>query len=250
MCDVRLRHRSGVPMYMQIEQQLADAVLAGRMRPGDRLPTERELAERLCVSRMTVRQALASLERRGLVDRGVGRGTFVAEPKVEHDLRTVAGFTAQLERAGLEPAARLLRAAVEPAPPATAQALGLQPGAPAVHVERVRTGAGRPLTLEDSWLPDALFPGICELPLDGSLYALMRDRYDREPVRAVERLEPVPARAGEARLLGVARRAPLMLVERTAYARDGTPVEFARDRHRGDRARFVVEVAPEVPGRG
>jgi GntR family transcriptional regulator len=247
MPDVRLRHRSGVPIHMQIEQQLADAVIAGRLAPGDRLPAERELAERLRVSRMTVRQALSSLARRGLVERGVGRGTFVAEPKVEHDLRTVAGFTAQLQRAGLEPAAQVLRAGIDPAPPAAAEALGLEPGAPAAHVERLRSGAGRPLTLEDSWLPDALFPGVCELSLGGSLYALMRERYGREPVRAVERLEPVPARAAEARLLGVARRSPLMLVERTAFTGDGTPVEFARDRHRGDRVRFVVEVAPEVP---
>jgi GntR family transcriptional regulator len=250
MMTVNLKPRPGVPIHMQIEQQLAAAIAAGSLPAGGRLPAERELAEELAVSRMTVRQALTALAQRGLVERGVGRGTFVAEPKVEHDLRHVAGFTAQMERAGLEPGARLVRAAVAPAPPAVAAALGLEPGAPAARIQRVRSGAGRPLTLEDSWLPDALFPGLCELDLGGSLYALMRDRFGRGPVRAIERLEPVAAGAAEARALGVARRSPLMLVERTAYAADGAAVEYARDRHRGDRARFVVEVAPEVPRDG
>ena len=75
----------------------------------------------------------------------------------------------------------------------------------------------------------------------------MRDEYGLEPVRAVERLEPVLARPHEAEALGVPEGSPLMLVERVAYAADGTAVEWARDRHRGDRARFVVEVAAGVP---
>src|SRR5258706_1706405 len=131
MTTVNLKPRPGVPIHIQIEQQLADAIAAGSLPVGARLPAERELADELAVSRMTVRQALTALAQRGLVERGVGRGTFVAEPKVEHDLRHVAGFTAQMERAGLEPGARLVRAAVAPVPPAVAAALGLEPGAPA-----------------------------------------------------------------------------------------------------------------------
>ena len=73
----------------------------------------------------------------------------------------------------------------------------------------------------------------------------MRERYGRAPVRAVERLEPAPAPAPDAALLGVAPRAPVMLVERVAYDAEGVPIEFARDRHRGDRARFVIEVVPD-----
>ena len=65
-------------------------------------------------------------------------------------------------------------------------------------------------------------------------------------MRAIERLEPIHATAPDARALERAPRSPLMLVERIAYDADGTPVEFARDRHRGDRARFVIEVAPRV----
>ena len=102
------------------------------------------------------------------------------------------------------------------------------------------------MLLEDSWLPAALFPGLLDHDLTGSLYVLMRDGYGLDPVSAVERLEPIVARAHEARALAVPEGAPLMLVERLARAADGTAVEFARDRHRGDRARFVINVVPDA----
>jgi len=87
--------RAAKPAWVQIEEQLADRIASGALREGERLPAERELADALRVSRMTVRQALASLAARGLVERGVGRGTFVrgAGRRLEHDLSRVAGFT-------------------------------------------------------------------------------------------------------------------------------------------------------------
>ena len=193
---------------------------------------------------MTVRQALAALAARGLVERGVGRGTFVRETeRVEHDLSRVAGFTEAVERQGLEAGAQIL-AAEHDAPVNVARMLGIDEGAPVIRLERVRFGAGQPITLEDTWVPGERFPGLLEHDLSGSLYALMREHYELEPVSATERLEPVAARAHEAAALGVPEGSPLMLVERVAFAADGTAVEFAHDRHRGDRARFLVQVVP------
>ena len=129
---------------------------------------------------------------------------------------------------------------------AIAAGLELQPGSPVVRIRRLRLGSGVPLALEDSWIPGEKFPGIADRDLSGSIYDLMREEYGLEPVRAVERLEPVIARAHEAKALNMEVGAPLMLVERTAYAADGTPVEFARDRHRGDKARWIVKVTSDA----
>jgi phosphonate metabolism transcriptional regulator PhnF len=243
----RLHRDSPVPVWAQIEDALAARIARGELRVGDRLPAERELAEELDVSRGTIRQALDALATRGLIERGVGRGTFVAAGKVEVRLHDVAGFTEQMARAGVQAHARVLRAGLKPAPEQVASALALAEGAPVVRIERLRFAGKLPVTLEDSWIPSARFPKIEELDLRGSIYALMRDLYDHVPVRVVESLEPVVAQPHSADLLGVAPGSPLMLVERTAFDGDHVAVEFAHDLHRGDRARFVVEAAAPLP---
>ncbi len=235
------RTTSGGPAWVRIEEELAGRIRSGALQPGDRLAPERDLATHYGVARSVVRQAVLALVTRGLVDRGVGRGTFVSAPKVEHDRRgRVLALTAQLERAGLAASATVLSAALEPPGAPAAAALG---EADVVRVQRVRRGGGEPLTLEDSSFPAALVPGLLDTELTGSLYALLAERYGLRIARAVERLEPVLASPEQARLLGVAARSPLMLVTRTAYTADGRAVEHAEDRHRGDRAAFVVEVS-------
>jgi GntR family transcriptional regulator len=142
----------------------------------------------------------------------------------------------------------VLRAVVDPAPAAVASALDIPEGSPAARIERIRYAGGAPMTLESAWIPDSLFPGLIGLDLRHSIYSLMSDLYEREPVRATERFEPVLARGFEARALEVPAGSALMLVERTAYDDDGVALEHSRDLHRGDRARFVVEVDTRVRG--
>src|SRR5205814_2635596 len=103
-------------------------------------------------------------------------------------------------------------------------------GSGAVYeIRRVRLANGEPIALERNLFPADAFPGLLETPLEGSLYALMRERYDEVPVRAVERLEPTLARPEEAEALGVAAGQPLMLVERLAYGPSGRALELSHD---------------------
>lgn len=233
---------STVPAYVQIEDRIVDLVESGRLRVGARIAPERDLARWVGVSRMTARAALAGLADRGLLERDVGRGTFVARAKLAHDLSRFGGFTDMARRQGLAATARIRAINEQPMPQHVAAELQRDPGAPAYRIERIRLAGNEPLVLEDSWIPTDRFPGLLDYDVRGSLYELMRDVYDLEPVRAVERLEPTVADEAQAVALGIAPGAPVMLVERVAYTLDDTPVEFARDRHRGDRARFVVTV--------
>jgi GntR family transcriptional regulator len=239
----------GSTAHGQIEEWLAEAIEGGRLAPGDRMPTEQDLSEWLGVSRMTLRHALATLSRRGLVDRAVGRngGTFVAQRKLEQDRTTLAGFSEQLRRHGMQPGARVLSATQQPAGPVSAAALELREGGQVHEVRRVRLGDGRPIALEHSLFPAEMFPGLLQCRLDGSLYELLETRYGQRPYRARESLEPVTAGVREAEALEVPEGAPLMLVQRTAYAESGAPLEFARDLFRGDRTRIVIWT-PDLPG--
>jgi GntR family transcriptional regulator len=238
----KITRQTGVTAHAQIEDWLADAIAARQLKPGDRLPTEHELAAWLGVSRMTLRHALGELAQRGLVTKTVGRngGTFVAEAKLEQDLTTLAGFSEQLRRHGKVAGARVLAATQIPASPAAAAALALAEGDPVHEVRRIRLADGRPMVIEHSLFPAGLFPDLLDCRLDGSLYELLEERYGQRPYRARESLEPVIAGVREAEALEVDEGAPLMLVERTAYSRAGQPLEFARDLFRSDRTRVVV----------
>jgi GntR family transcriptional regulator len=213
--------------YARIVEQIERAIADGTLGHGDRLPPERELAAEHGVSRMTVRQALQTLESRGLLRRTIGRsgGSFVARPKLERDLGTFSGLSEQLRRQGVAAGARVVSACEVDA---------------AIEIVRVRLADGEPLALERSSFPADRFGGLLELDLTGSLYDLLDEHFDAAPVRAVERIEPVLADDEEAAALGVAAGAPLMLVDRSAYDAAGLIVERARDVFRGDRTRIVA----------
>jgi GntR family transcriptional regulator len=239
-----LDRSSGVPVYAQLEQRLGRMIESGAVPLGARVPSERELAELAGVSRQTARIALDSLARRGLLQRGVGRrGTFVRNTRVTLDLTDFGGFTEMLGRHGVKATARVLELAQRPAPPEVARELDLSEGGDVYRVRRVRLADGEPITLEDSWIPAAPFPGLLELDLRGSLYRLMSDAYGIAPTHARQRFEPVLAEPEQAAPLGVAAGSPLMRVRRIARCAEGVSVEFAHDHHRGDRAQFVVEVS-------
>ena len=224
------------PAHTQIELALETAIERGRLAPGDRLPAERELAERYGVSRMTLRQALGALEQRGRLVRSKGRygGTFVAESKLE--LTGTSALSDQLRGLGLAAGARVLSACERDAAPDEAEL-----GRRVYAIERVRLANGEPVALERGAYSVDAFPGMLDGALEGSLYDLIRARYDAVPVRAHERLEPGLAQPEEAAPLGIEPGAPVMLVERTAYSASGRPVEHSRDVFRGDRTTVVWE---------
>jgi GntR family transcriptional regulator len=228
------------PAHAQIVSALEAAIDGGRLAPGDRLPAERALAQRYGVSRMTLRQALGALERRGRLVRNKGRygGTFVAEPVLE--LVGTSALSDQLRGLGLEAGAQVLAAAERRSAPDEALL-----GDRVYAIERVRLANGEPVALERGAYAVDAYPGLLDGPLDGSLYEQIRTRYDDVPARAHERLEPALADAQEATALGVEPGAPVLRVERTAYGASGRAVERSHDVFRGDRTRIVWETTIE-----
>lgn len=233
------------PSHVLIEQWLMARIANGRLLPDDRLPPEEDLAAALGVSRMTLRQALASIEAKGLLERRRGRsgGNFIREQRIECDLTGLPGFTEQMRRANVRAGARVISVRRKAAPLAVAAALELGRHKDVFEVIRVRSARRSPLALEETYLPAHLFEGLADRTLTGSLYAIMRKDFDLAPHNAQEWLEPVLATEEHAALLGIDTGAALMLVTRTSFTAAGVAVEHAYDRYRADRTRISLQTS-------
>lgn len=231
------------PSHARIGTWLLGRIAAGQVRTDDKLPPEEELAAALGVSRMTLRQALGSLEARGWIERRRGRsgGNFVREPRIAVDLTGLPGFTEQMRRAHVRAGARIVRVGLIDPTGEVSQALALGRGQQVIEIVRVRSARRQPLALEETYLPADLFPGMLDRNLSSSIYGLMRRHYDLAPQSAQEWLEPEISSPDHARLLGVETGSALMLVTRRATTANGTPVEFAHDRYRSDRTRITLQ---------
>ena len=230
--------RGGKPLHVAIVEQILAAIDRGELGVGERLPPERELAASLGVSRMTARQALGELARAGVVKRVVGRGggTFILDGAARAGGSTLS---ATLRHEGRMSGVEVISVEVDRASRRAAAALELGRSDPTVVVVRLVLARGKQLAVERIALPSRLFSDLEDLDLAGDLSELMAT-FGYAPATFTETMETVPARPSDARMLGVRSRAPLLLVERVGYAADGTPVEFARDRFRGDRTRYVT----------
>jgi GntR family transcriptional regulator len=231
-----------VPLHHQVYLHLRESLDGGDLKPGDRLPTERTLAERFGCSVITIRRALDELAREQRIKRTRGRGTFVLPPRLDRDLAGTMSFAEEMRLRGLAPETRLVAAFQETAGEAAATALELRLGAPLFTITRIRLAERTPLLLEEVSLPASRFPGLLSEDLEsGSLYEILADRYGARIIRTREALEPVLLRAREARLLEVPPGRPALLIEGVAFLANGTPVEFSRSHVRGDRTRYYVE---------
>jgi GntR family transcriptional regulator len=230
------------PLHARAAAHLEELMAAGEWVPGDRLPPERDLCGHLDVSRATLRQALAELEERGLVTRHQGRGTFVARPRVQQDLARFFSLGEALRARGLELTSRVLSIGLVEPGRALAAELGLRRGDALVHLRRLRSVHGEPLTLEDTHLPAAAFPDLEARDFSRrSLYDVLAEDFGCVVATAVETLEPVVLTRFEAALLAVPRGSPALLVRRLTSDRGGRRVEHAQAFLRGDRARLLLE---------
>ena len=225
-----------------VAQRIHELISSGKLGEDGRLPTERELATQLAVSRTTVRQVLDRLEHEGAVYRRRGRrgGTFVNRPRVDIDFSYLAGIPAYLRAQGFRPGAHVVSARMVPADDATATALQITPGTPIYDVVRIRLADEVRISLENARIPVTLAPDLLAQPLDNSIYDLLTDHYGVTCVKAIERMVAVLANAEQSELLGIKVGDPLMAIERVAFDLDDKPVEYSSDLFVGDRTTVIA----------
>jgi GntR family transcriptional regulator len=172
-----LDEASPTPLYLQLQRLIQEAVDAGRIKAEEALPSERDLARELGISRVTVRKALSGLVEKGILVQRWGSGTFIAPAmRVEQPLSRLSSFTDDMMTRGLKPGARVLERSTGPSSPNESMALGLSPGEPVSRLRRLRLAGGVPMAIEHAvvparYLPD---PGLVESSSTRSMPPSMR----------------------------------------------------------------------------
>jgi GntR family transcriptional regulator len=234
-----IKAESPTPKYQQLADLIRQRIDHGELTPGDRIPSESQLGDAYRLSRITIRQALADLERDGLLERVPGKGTYVRR-KASHVERVtrLTGFGQTVAALGLEPGYRTLTAEPRRVPKAIADRLRAQSGK-AFVVERILLADGEPIAEHTSYLPlwivrSAAPEAFSIAALNrGSLYRAIAQAGGRI-FRADEVVEPGLATREEAQRLETPEGALVLRVARTVLDEDGDPLEYVLLTYRAD----------------
>lgn len=222
-----------LPKGEQLREIMSELIAS--LEPGASLPSERELAERYGIARMTVRTEVDRLMADGLVYRIHGRGTFVAAPRVTQAM-TLSSFSEDMRERGLVPGSQILARHVVFATSEVAGRLEIADGSTVIRIHRVRTADGEPLALEEAFLPADRFAGLEQADLEhGSLFTVLEEEWDVRLATGEQRVVALTFDDVQARLLGVETGAPGLLFQTTGRDRAGTPIYTAWTWYRGDR---------------
>lgn len=239
---MRVNRRAETPIFKQIASQLRQRIQRGGLRFGDVMPGERELAQSLDVSRMTLRAAIDELVDEGLLVRQRGRGTVVSHVRINKQAQVMGfmSFSEEMRARGLEPSSRVLAFKSEIADAGVAAQLDLPLGAQVILLKRVRLANGDPMALERCYVPYERFGRLLQFDLSArSLYEILEREFDTRPTMCQETVEAVALDAPEAHDLSVKRGAPALLVTRVTRDARGALIEAEQTLYRADRYRMV-----------
>jgi DNA-binding GntR family transcriptional regulator len=236
--DVALDRSSPVPLYFQVASRLQEQIEGGLLPVGGRLENEVELADRLGVSRPTMRKAIAYLVERGMLVRRRGVGTQIVHPKVRRPVELTSLYD-DLTKTGRTPRTEVRSLEVGPASDVVAEALGVPAGREVTTVERIRYAGDEPLAIMHNTVPvDVVRLSVDELERRG-LYELLRSA-GHVPRIANQVVGAKAATTTEARLLGESRGAPMLTMTRTAWDESGRSVEYGSHVYRASRYSFEL----------
>lgn len=240
--DIRpVDENSPIPLYQQVRIDLLNMLQSEQLKPGQMLPTEKELAEAYNVSRQTIRQAIGDLASSYLLERTPGRGTTVLSGRNRLKFFLDKSFAQQIVEMGLEPHSEVLRQKETVIDNVSPQSLRHKRGSTALELIRVRFGNDTPIGMQYTTIITDLCPDLGSHDFkDASLYNLILTKYKLPIARIDQTIGAVIADEWHKNLLKVSREIPLLLVNTTAYLENGEPLEASTSYYRADKYEFSV----------
>lgn len=237
-----VKHDIPIPYYFQLSNYIERKMKAKEFAPGQLMPSEQEICEKLDISRTVVRQAMADLERKGLITKQSGKRSTVSYPKYQGSLmQNLRGYYEDAVSKGQKPTTRVLRLGIVPAEGEVAEALKLKEGEPVIILNRLRFLDGDPEVLVVTYLPESKCPGLVREDLTNqSLYELLARKYGLVISQGYRTVEAIALERADAKLFGVPPGRPALLLKSVGLLEDGTPLEYYVAKHRGDRSQFQI----------
>ena len=237
---------SPLPRYFQLKEIMRERIRSGEWKPGELIPSERELSEKYGISRMTARQAITELVNEGLFYREQGKGTFVSQRKITQQLIHLTGFTEDIRARGQRPGTKVLSATMQPADEETAEKLRINPGTPIFRLQRLRLADDEPLAIELSQISFKGCEGLLEEDLEhNSLYRLLEAKYGLALMEADQELEAGLTGSEEAQLLKISVASPVLFTRRITYSDRNQPIEYAKAVYCGNKYTFYTHMKRE-----
>ncbi|HBU6130818.1 TPA: GntR family transcriptional regulator [Enterobacter chuandaensis] len=228
------------PMYRQIADALREQVQRGELKAGDALPTESALQEAYAVSRVTVRQALKLLTEQNIIESIQGSGSYVKEERVNYDIYQLTSFYEKLADRNVETHSDVQIFEVVKADESLAQTLLLTAGEKVWHVKRVRFIKQKPVTLEETWMPLALFPDLTWEVMENSKYHYIEQIKKMVIDRSEQEIVPVMPDEETIAALGIDPTRPILEKISRGFLKDGRVFEYSRNRFKSDDYRFTL----------
>jgi GntR family transcriptional regulator len=238
-----IRDEEDTPFYKQLKEKILDDIEIGKLKHGDKLPSERELAEQYGISRMTARHTLSILEREGVVERRVGAGTFINNNKIEMDFITFNSFTKNMQSKGLVPSTQVISINTIQAKPFLANKLKVPTGEQMIAIKRLRLVNEIPVAIEESFIAEVLCPNIGKIITDhNSLYQILESEYGIVLVKAKEYMQVAFSEESDSKLLRIRSESPCIFQEAVAFDREDKEIEFSTSLTRSDIVKFYSEL--------
>jgi GntR family transcriptional regulator len=231
--------RNGQPAYKRIQDVIRKRIDSGKLKPGDVVDSERELAKLHKVSLMTARHALGDLAREGVVERRHGAGTFVAPPKIHFN--KLMSYTEQMASRGLSARSKTVISGVIGGEPEIAARLSLPSSSRLFMVERVRQAGDEAFALETCYLSAEEFPRLETTSLErGSLFATLEHEYAIELAYADEEIDATDADPRTAELLSIPRGSPMLRIRQLIFSNKGKQTMYVVGLYRSGRHTLVI----------
>lgn len=240
MIDTAKRKEPTMNTYQELKKLIQHDIENGTLRPGDRLPSERQLSALHGLSRMTVRRALTELAAAGALYKHQGRGTFVSARKMQQ--RNIASFSQTVRQKGYIPSTKVIAFAAGKPGKDIADRLMLQ-DTDVYRAMRIRSADATPIAVEEVFIPFPVCPGLSRGDLETSLYQLIGEAYGHKIGSVDSTVSALHPSAQQQAHLGISRHTPVLKVDSLYFSASGAVLYYERAVYRSDMYEYTIRIS-------